>query len=156
MQITAYYTFFFGFQMDESNKTKSSVDSTKIKLEEIGILGAPFGNTAKYIIKKITDKFDDLLDECTSLIDALWKSIKGLKSGVDKNIIIEAMKILNCVLALFGFAFPMCSVASYAVLLVAYFLKVIFHIINLKKTPIDLKVKSHDSIRHDLVGLAEK
>lgn len=85
MQITACYTFFFGFQMDESNKTKSSVDSTKIKLEEIGILGAPFGNTAKYIIKKITNKLDDLLDECTSLIDALLKSIKGIKSGVDKN-----------------------------------------------------------------------
>lgn len=156
MQLTAYYTFCCcGFQMDKSNKTKSSVDSTKIKLEEIGILCAPFGNTAKYIIKKITDKLDDLSDECTSLIDALWKSIKGLKSGVDKNIIIEAMKILSCVLALFGFAFPMCSVASYAVLLVAYFLKVIFHIINLKKT-IDPKVKSHDSIRHDLAGLAEK
>lgn len=156
MQLTAYYTFCCcGFQMDKSNKTKSSVDSTKIKLEEIGILCAPFGNTAKYIIKKITDKLDDLSDECTSLIDALWKSIKGLKSGVDKNIIIEAMKILSCVLALFGFAFPMCSVASYAVFLVAYFLKVIFHIINLKKT-IDPKVKSHDSIRHDLAGLAEK
>lgn len=142
--------------MDQSNKTKSSVDSTKIKLAEIGILCAPFSNTAKDIIKKITDKLDDISDECTSLIDALWKSIKGLKSGVDKNIIIEAMKILSCILALFALAFPTCGVASYAVLLVAYFLKVIFHLINLKNM-LDPKVKSsHDTLRHDLAGLAEK
>lgn len=147
---------FFCLQMDESNKTKSSVDSTKIKLEEIDILCAPFGNTAKDIIKKITDRLDDLSDECTLLIDALWKSIKGLKSGVDKNIIQEAMKILSCILALFGFTFPMCGVASYAVLLVAYFLKVIFHIINLKNT-LDPKVtSSHDTLRHDLAGFAAK
>lgn len=122
---------------------------------KICTLCAPFGNGAKYIIQKITDKLDDLSDECTSLIDALWRSIKGLNSGVDKNIIIEAMEILSCVLALFGFAFPMCSVASYVIVLVAYVLKVIFHIIDLKKT-LNPKVKSHDSIRHDLAGLAEK
>lgn len=57
--------------MDKSNKTISSVDSTKIKLKEIGNLCAEFGTTAKYIINKIIDKLDDLSDECTSLIDAL-------------------------------------------------------------------------------------
>lgn len=147
---------FFGFQMDKSNKTISSVDSTKIKLKEIGNLCAEFGTTAKYIINKIIDKLDDLSDECTSLIDALWRSIKGLKSGVDKNIIIEAMKILSDVLNLLGFAFPMCSVATYAVRLVAWFFKGIFQLINLKNT-LDPKVKSsHDTLLHDLAGLAEK
>lgn len=142
--------------MDEFNKIKFLVDFIKIKFEEIGIFGVFFGNIVKYIIKKIIDKFDDLLDECMLFIDVLWKFIKGFKSGVDKNIIIEVMKILNCVLVLFGFVFFMCSVVLYVVFLVVYFLKVIFYIINLKKILIDLKVKLYDLIWYDLVGLVEK
>lgn len=142
--------------MDKSDKTISSVDSTKIKLEGIGILCEPFGTTAKYIIQKIIDKLDDLSDEYTSLIDALWKSIKNLESGVDKTIIIELMIILSKVLKWFDFACPMLGVASCALRLVACVLKAIFQLINLKNT-LDPKVKSsHDTLRHDLAGLAEK
>lgn len=120
--------------MDKSDKTISSVDSTKIKLEGIGILCEPFGTTAKYIIQKIIDKLDDLSDEYTSLIDALWKSIKNLESGVDKTIIIELMIILSKVLKWFDFACPMLGVASCALRLVACVLKAIFQLINLKNT----------------------
>lgn len=141
--------------MDKFNKIKFLVDFIKIKFEEIGIFCVFFGNIVKYIIKKIIDKLDDLLDECMLFIDVLWKFIKGFKSGVDKNIIIEVMKILSCVLVLFGFVFFMCSVVLYVVFLVVYFLKVIFYIINLKKM-IDFKVKLYDLIWYDLVGLVEK
>lgn len=44
---------------------------------------------------------------------------------------------------------------SYVVLLVALFLKVIFHLIDLKKT-LEPKGTSSDAIRYELAGLAER
>lgn len=123
---------------------------------EIGIFCVFFSNIVKDIIKKIIDKLDDILDECMLFIDVLWKFIKGFKSGVDKNIIIEVMKILSCILVLFVLVFFMCGVVLYVVFLVVYFLKVIFYFINLKNM-LDFKVKLfYDIFWYDLVGLVEK
>lgn len=112
--------------MDKFNKIIFFVDFIKIKFKEIGNFCVEFGIIVKYIINKIIDKLDDLLDECMLFIDVLWRFIKGFKSGVDKNIIIEVMKILSDVLNLLGFVFFMCSVVMYVVCLVVWFFKGIF------------------------------
>lgn len=137
--------------MNKSNKRTSSV-STEKKLEKINSF---CGNSAKDIIKNIIDKLDDISDNCSMIIDLLWKSIKKLESGVEKEIILEAMEMLSYVFTLLGYAIPMFGTASYVVLLVAYFLKIIFNIIDLKVV-LEPKITSHEIVRQELAGLAEK
>lgn len=107
------------------------------------------------IIRNIQEKTDDFSDKCALLIDVLWKSIKGLESGDDKIIIIEAMNILSHVLEQLGFVLPILTPVSYVVHLVAFFLKVIFRLINLKKI-LEPKITSNDTLRHELASLAER
>lgn len=135
---------------------KKSYVSIKTKLEKIITFCASLGINAKnLIIRNIQEKTDDLSDKCALLIDVLWKSIKGLESGDDKIIIIEAMNILSHVLDMLGIVNPILTLVSYVVQLVAFFLKVIFHLINLKKIP-EPKITPNDTLRHELAGLAER
>lgn len=141
--------------MDMLEREKSSIP-LKTKLEKIKTFCASSGSRVKdSIITNIIDIADELSDKGALLIDVLWRSTKGLESGDDKYIIIEAMNILGQSLGLFGFAFPICIPASYVVLLVALLLKVIFHIINLKKT-LEPKGTPCDAIRHELAGLSDR
>lgn len=141
--------------MDMLKREKSS-ESIKTKLEKIKTFCASSGSRVKdSIIENIIAIADDLSDKCALLVDVLWRSIKGLESGDDKYIIIEAINILGQSLGLLGFVFPICTPASYVVLLVALFLKVIFHLIDLKKT-LEPKGTSSDAIRYELAGLAER
>lgn len=141
--------------MDMLKREKSS-ESIKTKLEKIKTFCASSGSRVKdSIIANIIALADDLSDKCALLVDVLWRSIKGLESGDDKYIIIEAINILGQSLGLLGFVFPICTPASYVVLLVALFLKVIFHLIDLKKT-LEPNGTSSDAIRYELAGLAER
>lgn len=98
--------------MDMLKREKSS-ESIKTKLEKTKTFCASSGSRVKdSIIANIIALADDLSDKCALLVDVLWRSIKGLESGDDKYIIIEAINILGQSLGLLGFVFPICTPAS--------------------------------------------
>lgn len=141
--------------MDMSSGKKSS-KSTKTKLQEIITFCECSGKNAKQLIlTSIRDKIDDLSDNFALLIDVIWMSMKGIDSKDDKYVIIDIMKILSQVLELLGFAFPILSLGSYFVSLMAIFLKVIFERIDLKKM-LKPEISTNDAIPHELAGLAER
>lgn len=140
--------------MADSNEETTAV-SPKTKLEKINSFCESFGCDVKKIIHYIIEKLNDLPDKYITLIDILWKSMKGLNARAWKSIIVEAIKILGYVLSFVGLTFPMVGVASRVLLLVASFLKIIFRISDLK---VMLKPDSteHESLIHDMAGLAER
>lgn len=140
--------------MADSNEETTAV-SPKTKLEKINSFCESFGCDVKKIIQYIIEKLNDLPDKYITLIDILWKSMKGLTARAWKSIIVEAIKILGYVLSFVGLTFPMVGVASRVLLLVASFLKIIFRISDLK---VMLKPDSteHESLMHDMAGLAER
>lgn len=140
--------------MADSNEETTAV-SPKTKLEKINSFCESFGCDVKKIIHYIIEKLNDLPDKYITLIDILWKSMKGLNARAWKSIIVEAIKILGYVLSFVGLTFPMVGVASRVLLLVASFLKIIFRISDLK---VMLKPDSteHESLMHDMAGLAER
>lgn len=137
--------------MDVPNKENHSV-STKTKLEAIKSFCAKFGYDVKNIVKKIAD---DLSDKITPFIDKLWRSIKGLQSGIDKYIIIEVMTILGCICSLLACGCPLFGLAAAVLRLATFFLKITFRVIDIKLL-LDPKIVSHETIRHELAGLAER
>lgn len=137
--------------MDVPNKENHSV-STKTKLEAIKSFCAKFGYDVKNIVKKIAD---DLSDNITPFIDNLWRSIKGLQSGIDKYIIIEVMTILGCICSLLACGCPVFGLAAAVLRLATFFLKITFSVIDIKLF-LDPKIASHETIRHELAGLAER
>lgn len=145
---------FILYQMEESNEEKAAV-SPKTKLEKISSFCESFGCAVKKIIQYIIERLNDLPEKYITLIDILWKSIKGLTSGTWKDILVEAIKILGYILSLVGLAFPMVGLISRVVLLVASFLKIIFSLSDLKAM---LKPESmvHESLSHEMAGLAER
>lgn len=142
--------------MDESNKEQEAV-SPKTKLEKICSFCESFGCAVKKIIQYIIERLNDLPEKYITLIDILWKSIKGLTGGSWKHIFVEAIKILGYILSLVGLAFPMVGLTSQVVLLVASFLKIIFFLSDLKAM---LKPESNvhvpEFLGHELAGLAER
>lgn len=137
--------------MDVPNKENHSV-STKTKLEDIQSFCAKLGYDVKNIVRKIAD---DLSDSITPFIDKLWRSIKGLQSGIDKYIIIEVMTILGCICYLLACGCPVFGLASAVLRLATFFLEITFRIIDIKLL-LEPKIASHETIRHELAGLAEK
>lgn len=137
--------------MDVPNKENHSV-STKTKLEAIKSFCAKFGYDVKNILKKIAD---DLSDKITPFIDKLWRSIKGLESVIDKYIIIEIMTILGCICSLLACGCPVFGLASAVLRLATFFLKITFSVIDIKLF-LDPKIASHETMRHELAGLAER
>lgn len=105
--------------MDIPNKENHSV-STKTKLEPIESFCAKFGYDVKNILKKMVD---DLSDKITPFIDKLWRSIKGLQSGINKYIIIEVMTILGCICSLLACGCPVFGLASGVLRLATFFSK---------------------------------
>lgn len=140
--------------MDESNKEQEAV-SPKTKLEKICSFCESFGCAVKKIIQYIIQRLNDLPKKYITLIDILWKSIKGLTGGTWKHIIVEAIKILGYILSLVGVAFPMVGLTSQVVLLVASFLKIIFNLFDLKAM-LKPESKVPEFLRHELAGLAER
>lgn len=96
---------------------------------------------------------DRLRDKIEKTIDVLYTSIKGLKSGNLKKIIVEAINILGCILGIPGFFIPKIGLISVLVTLVGYILKYVFRILDFKKVhELEINYANNDDIYHQIAG----
>lgn len=82
---------------------------------------------------------DDVLDKVIFFIDLIWKVVKGLDRRGKKEVIVDGIKILSCILLLLGFYILMMSIVLNVVLFGGYFFKIVFFLIDFESV---LKIKN--------------
>lgn len=99
--------------------------------------------------------FDNIGD--ISVIDILWKSIKGLSSLNFKDNVSAVIDIVGVILGISGFFIPTLGLISGIVILLGQFLKIVFRIIKLECIHVrEINIPQKDEIFHEIAGLAER
>lgn len=144
--------FCFFYKMDAAYKKKSVSQISKLK--EVISVCSKYGHKVEDIVSRITE-VDNLPDRLHSLIDVLWRSIKGIDTGNQKQIVIETMKVIGSTLSLLGLDFPLTDLHPEVVYLTVFFHKIVFRKLNLREILMPSR-KSHSMEIHELAGLAER
>lgn len=142
--------------MDNNEKDVEKSDTEK--LEEIYEYLTKNGYNLKELFKFVIEEAPKYSEWLRSVIDTLWRSIKGLESKDAKNLFTQCIHILSRMLSQGRSAvvlIGLLAVTRFVYIIVVYFLKIAFKLTDIKES-LTPKLPKDDAFVHELAGLAER